>query len=215
MVDTRKAVAHLKQADPVMRRLIEEIGPYRQERVRNRFGALVVSILHQQLALKAAQTITLRFLQLYGNGRGRMPTPAELLATPPRKLRRAGLSRQKIRYLKHLSRKVHGGTVPLSRLARLSDEEVIEVLTEVKGIGCWTAEMFLLFSLGRPDVWAVDDLGLQLAVKQNYRLRKHPSAEKMRRLAQLWRPYRSVASWYLWQSRRRVIGAAPISPVKG
>jgi DNA-3-methyladenine glycosylase II len=98
-------------------------------------------------------------------------------------------------------------------MTRLTDEEAIDVLTQVKGIGRWTAEMFLLFSLGRPDVWAVDDLGLQLAVKQNYRLRKHPSAEKMRKLAQPWRPYRSVASWYLWQSRRRVIGAPPVSPV--
>jgi DNA-3-methyladenine glycosylase II len=213
MTDARKAITHLKQADPVMRQLIEEIGPFRLQRLPNRFGALVRAILHQQLALKAAQTITLRFMELYGDGRRRLPRPDEVLATPPRKLRRAGLSRQKIRYLKDLSRTVRDGSLPLGRMTRLADEEAIEVLTQVKGIGRWTAEMFLLFSLGRPDVWAVDDLGLQLAVKQNYRLRKHPSAEKMRKLAEPWRPYRSVASWYLWQSRRRVIGAPPVSPV--
>ena len=213
MKAARKAITHLKQADPVMRLLIEAIGPFRLQRVPNRFGALVRAILHQQLALKAAQTITLRFMELYGDGRRRLPRPEEVWATPARRLRRAGLSRQKIRYLKELSRKVRDGSLPLGRMTRLTDEEAIEVLTQVKGIGRWTAEMFLLFSLGRPDVWAVDDLGLQLAVKQNYRLRKHPSAEKMCKLAEPWRPYRSVASWYLWQSRRRVIGAPPISPV--
>ncbi len=212
MQSARQAIRHLKQADPVLRRVIDEVGPYRQPRVRNRFGALVLSILHQQLAIKAAQTITQRFLRLYGDGRGRMPTPSELSATPARKLRAAGLSRQKIRYLKDLARKTASGAVPLERLARLRDEEVIETLTQVKGIGRWTAEMFLIFSLGRPDVWAVDDLGLQLAVKQLYGLRKHPSAEKMQRIAEPWRPYRSVASWYLWQSRRRIMGAPVTTP---
>jgi DNA-3-methyladenine glycosylase II len=210
MKNAQAAIRHLRKADPVLARLIDEVGPYRQPRVRDRFGALVLAILHQQLALKAAQTITQRFLRLYGDGSGgsgRMPTPPELLATPPRKLRAAGLSRQKRRYLKDLARKTANGSVPLKRLARLNDEEVIDALAQIKGIGRWTAEMFLLFSLGRPDVWAVDDLGLQLAVKQVYRLRKHPSAEKMRRIAEPWRPYRSVASWYLWQSRRRVTGA--------
>lgn len=212
MQSARQAIRHLKQADPVLRRVIDEVGPYRQPRVRNRFGALVLSILHQQLALKAAQTITQRFLRLYGDGRGRMPTPGELSATPVRQLRAAGLSRQKMRYLKDLARKTASGAVPLERLARLRDEEVIETLTRVKGIGRWTAEMFLIFSLGRPDVWAVDDLGLQLAVKQLYGLRKHPSAEKMQRIAEPWRPYRSVASWYLWQSRRRIMGAPVTTP---
>ena len=212
MQSARQAIRHLKKADPVLRRVIDEVGPYRQPWVRNRFGALVLSILHQQLAIKAAQTITQRFLRLYGDGRGRMPTPSELLATPARQLRAAGLSRQKMRYLKDLARKTASGAVPLERLARLSDEEVIEALTQVKGIGRWTAEMFLIFSLGRPDVWAVDDLGLQLAVKQLYGLRKHPLAEKMQRIAEPWRPYRSVASWYLWQSRRRIMGAPVTTP---
>ncbi len=214
MFDTQAAIRHLKRADPVLGRAIEEIGPYRQEQVRNRFGALAVAILHQQLATKAAQTITQRFCHLYGrDGRGRLPAPEELLATSASKLRAAGLSRQKIRYLKDLSRRVANGTVPLARLGRMGDEEVIAALVQVKGIGRWTAEMFLIFSLGRPDVWAVDDLGLQLAVKQLYGLRAHPSAGKMKRIAEPWRPYRSVASWYLWQSRRRILGVPPASPV--
>jgi DNA-3-methyladenine glycosylase II len=214
MQNARQAIRHLKQADPVLRRAIGEIGPFRQEQVRNRFGALAVAILHQQLATKAAQTITARFCRLYGrNGRARLPRPEELLQTPRRKLRGVGLSRQKIRYLRDLSRQITSGAVPLARLGRMSDEEVITALTRVKGIGRWTAEMFLIFSLGRPDVWAVDDLGLQLAVKQLYGLRHHPSARSMQRLAEPWRPYRSVASWYLWQSRRRILGVPPDSPV--
>ena len=213
MQNARRAIRHLKQADPVLRRAIEEIGPFRQEQVRNRFGALAVAILHQQLATKAAQTITARFCRLYGqNGRARLPTPEALLRTSRRKLRAAGLSRQKIRYLRDLSRKVASGAVPLARLGRMGDEEVIAALTQVKGIGRWTAEMFLIFSLGRPDVWAVDDLGLQLAVKQLYGLRNHPSGQKMQRIAEPWRPYRSVASWYLWQSRRRILGVPPALP---
>ena len=206
MLIKSQAVRHLKRADPVLARAIEAVGPFRLKLDRNRFATLCESILHQQLALKAARTIAARFRQLYGDGRGRFPTPAELLRTPPRRLRAAGLSRQKIGYLKDLARKGSDGTLPFDRLARMSDEEVIAALTKVKGIGRWTAEMFLIFSLGRPDVWAVDDLGLQLGVKQLYRLRKHPSAEKMLALGKPWRPYRTVASWYLWQARRLALG---------
>ena len=190
----------------MLARAIEAVGPFRLKLDRNRFATLAESILHQQLALKAARTIAARFRRLYGDGRGRSPTPQELLRTPPRRLRSVGLSRQKIRYLKDLARKAANGTLQFNRLARLSDEEVIAALTQVKGIGRWTAEMFLIFSLGRPDVWAVDDLGLQLAVKKLYRLRKHPSPEKMRTLGEPWRPYRTAASWYLWQARRLTLG---------
>jgi DNA-3-methyladenine glycosylase II len=206
MIDAARAVAHLKQADPVLARAIEAVGPFRLKRDRDRFATLTESILHQQLALKAARTIAARFRQIYGDSRGRFPTPAELAGTPPRRLRAAGLSRQKIRYLKDLARKCAGGAVRLDRLGRMSDEEVIAALTRVKGIGRWTAEMFLIFSLGRPDVWAVDDLGLQLAVKKLYRLRRHPSREKMSSLGEAWRPYRTVASWYLWRARRLTLG---------
>ena len=210
MFDASAAVRHLKQADPVMGDAIEQVGPFRLVRIPNRFGALVRAILHQQLALKAAQSITRRFCQLYGPGAGRIPAPEELLRTPRRRLRSAGVSPQKMRYLRDLAKKASDGALPLNGLGRLGDEGVIGALTQVKGIGRWTAEMFLIFSLGRPDVWAVDDLGLQLAAKNLYRLRRHPSEEKMRALAEPWRPYRTVASWYLWQWRRRMIGAGPI-----
>ncbi|MGH9777121.1 MAG: DNA-3-methyladenine glycosylase family protein [Candidatus Acidiferrales bacterium] len=210
MLNARAAVKHLKRADPVLRRAIEKVGPFRLPRIPDRFGALARAILHQQLAVKAAQSITRRFCQLYGPGDGRLPTPQELLRTPRRQLRSAGVSPQKMRYLRDLSAHAANGRLPLNHLGRLSDEQVIEVLTEVKGIGRWTAEMFLIFSLNRPDVWAVDDLGLQLAVKDLYRLRRHPSETKMRALAEPWRPWRTAAAWYLWQWRRRMIGAAPI-----
>ena len=208
MIDTAKAIAHLKRADPVLARAIAAVGPFRLKLHRNRFATLAESIVHQQLALKAAQTIAARVRQLYGDGRGRFPTPQELLRTPPRRLRAAGLSRQKVRYLKDLARKTASGALRLDRLGAMNDEEVIAALTQVKGIGRWTAEMFLIFSLGRPDVWAVGDLGLQLAVKKLYRLRKHPSPEKMQTLGEPWRPYRTVASWYLWQARRLTLGVA-------
>ncbi len=210
MINASVAVRHLKQADPVMGGAIEQVGPFRLVRIPNRFAALMRAILHQQLALKAAQSITRRFRQLYGPGEGRFPTPEELLRTPRRRLRSAGVSPQKMRYLRDLAAKASDGALPLSHVGRLGDEEVIEALTQVKGIGRWTAEMFLIFSLGRPDVWAVDDLGLQLAAKNLYELRRHPSEAKMRALAEPWRPYRTVASWYLWQWRRRMIGAGPI-----
>jgi DNA-3-methyladenine glycosylase II len=210
MIDARVALRHLQQADPVLGRAIEKVGPFRLPRIPDRFGALVQAILHQQLALKAAQSITRRFRQLYAPGDGRIPTPEELLRTPRSRLRAAGVSPQKMRYLRDLAAHAANGRLPLARLGRMSDEQVIEALTEVKGIGRWTAEMFLIFSLHRPDVWAVDDLGLQLAVKNLYRLRRHPSEAKMRALAEPWRPWRTVASWYIWQWRRRMIGAAPI-----
>ncbi len=210
MINANAAVKHLKRADAVLAQAIEQVGPLRLPRIPNRFGSLVRAILHQQLAVKAAQSITRRFCQLYGPGDGRVPTPEELLRTPRRRLRSAGVSPQKMRYLRDLAGRAANGRLPLHRLGRMSDEQVIEVLTEVKGIGRWTAEMFLIFSLNRPDVWAVDDLGLQLAAKNLYRLRRHPSEAKMRALAEPWRPYRTAAAWYLWQWRRRMIGAAPI-----
>jgi DNA-3-methyladenine glycosylase II len=210
MINGSAAVRHLKRADPVLARAIEKVGPLRLSRTPDRFTALGTAILHQQLAVKAAQSITRRFCQLYGPGDGRFPTPQELLRTPRPRMRSAGVSPQKMRYLRDLAAHAANGRLPLARLGRMTDEQVIEVLTAVKGIGRWTAEMFLIFNLHRPDVWAVDDLGLQLAVKDLYRLRRHPSEARMRALAEPWRPWRTAASWYLWQWRRRMIGAAPI-----
>ena len=202
------AVRHLKRADPVMRRIIERVGPCRMgDRLQpNRFRALVEAIIFQQLAWQAANTIRGRFVALYGgdgaNPRGKFPRAEQILATPTRRLRSVGLSRQKIRYIRDIAGRAHSGALPLARLGRLSDEAVIGCLTAVKGIGRWTAEMFLIFSLGHPDVLPVDDLGVQHAIRVAYGLRKLPSEKKMLDIGEPWRPYRTVATWYLWRSRR-------------
>ena len=202
MKDNQLAVRHLKRVDPVLRCVIEQVGPCPPRRGRDKFGMLTRSILHQQLAVAAAETIAGRFCAIYGNGgNGRFPKPEEVLQTHPSKLRAAGVSRQKAGYIKDLARHVSDGTINFRRYGRMDDEAVIENLTQVKGIGRWTAEMFLLSALGRPDVWAIGDLGLQLAVKNLYGLRKHPSPKRMVQVAKPWQPFRSVASWYLWRSR--------------
>ncbi len=199
------AVRHLKRADPVLARVMTRVGPCRlaAERERDEFSALVVAILYQQLALNAAQTIVSRFQQLYASGgSGRLPTPVELLRTPRHQLRAAGLSRQKIGYLLDLAEKAADGVLSLGRFSRLSDEDVIANVTQVKGIGRWTAEMFLIFCLGRRDVLPVNDLGLQHGFRLAYGLRQLPSAAWMIRTAEPWRPYRTIGTWYLWAMRR-------------
>jgi DNA-3-methyladenine glycosylase II len=196
---SRPAVRHLKRVDPTLRRVIERVGPcrltLRTEGVD--FDHLARAIVYQQLAGKAAAAIHGRLLGLYGD---RPPTPAELLGTRAARLRRAGLSRQKLAYLKDLARHVHTGALPLGDLADLSDEAIIEAVTQVKGIGVWTAQMFLMFRLGRPDVLPVLDFGIRNAVRLAYGLRKMPKAAQLERIAAPWRPYRTVACWYLWRS---------------
>ena len=196
---SRAAVRHLKRADPTMRRLIERVGPCRLTlRVEGHdFEHLARAIVYQQLAGKAAAAIHARLLALYGD---RAPTPAQLLATPAARLRRAGLSRQKLTYLKDLARHVQSGALPVGGFADLADEAIIEALTEVKGIGVWTAQMFLMFRLGRPDVLPVLDFGIRNAIRLAYGLRKMPKAAQLERIAAPWRPYRTVACWYLWRS---------------
>ncbi len=202
------ALRHLRRADPVLRELIERLGPceLHLECERSKFGTLVDAIIYQQLAYKAAQTISRRFRQLYGardaRGPGRLPRPDEILLTPRGKLRAAGLSRQKIGYLRDLARKASDGSLLFRRFGKMTDDEVIENVTQVKGIGRWTGEMFLIFCLGRLDVLPVDDLGFQYGVKDAYQLRKLPKEEKIRALAEPWRPYRTIAAWYLWKLRR-------------
>jgi len=208
MSNYAKAIRHLKKCDPVLRSVIERVGrcELHLECEPHQFGALVDAIIYQQLAYKAAQTISRRFRQLFasrdGAGPGRLPEPDELRRTPVRKLRSAGLSRQKIRYLRDLARKASDGTLALGRFGRMQDDAVIENVTQVKGIGRWTAEMFLMFSLKRPDVLPVGDLGLQYGFKEAYGMRALPSASKMQKLGEAWRPYRSIATWYLWKVRR-------------
>jgi DNA-3-methyladenine glycosylase II len=195
----RAAVRHLKRADPVLANIIERVGP-------NRFGAhgagthldaLVRSIVSQQLSTSAASTIHSRLLTLVGV---RNPLPEQWLALNDPDMRAAGLSRQKIAYIRDLARHVQDGELPMERLHEMSDDEVIEALTRVKGIGIWTAQMFLMFRLGRPDILPVLDLGIRNAFRRAYRLRKDPTAKRMHAIAKPWAPYRSVASWYLWQS---------------
>jgi DNA-3-methyladenine glycosylase II len=207
------AVRHLKRVDPVMRRIIERVGPCRlSERVQtNRLRALVSAIIAQQISWPAARTVEARFCALFGcdstNQRSRYPRPEQILATPARRLRAAGLSRQKVRYIRDIAARASSGALPLARLGRMKDEAIMERLTAVKGIGRWTAEMFLIFSLGHPDVLPVDDLGVQHAMRIAYGLRKMPSEKKMLELAEAWKPYRSVGTWYLWRSRREQTSA--------
>lgn len=197
----RRAERHLRGADPVIAALVERVGRCGLDEVqRSRpFPALVESIVHQQLSLPAARTIHGRFLELYG---GRPPSARRLLETPEEKLRAVGLSGAKVRYLRDLAERVGARRLPLGRLVELDDEEVIEVLTEVKGIGRWTAQMFLIFRLGRLDVLPVDDLGVRDAMRQAYDLEELPEAARMEEIAAPWRPYRSVGCWYLWRTRR-------------
>lgn len=194
----RKAVAHLKKVDPVMLELIEKVGrcTLEQRAHGTHFDAIARSIVFQQLSGKAASTIHRRFEGLYG---GRSPLPVELTVTSDEQLRAVGLSRGKSAYLKDLAARVVSGELSVETLHELSDEEIIAGLTRVKGIGRWTAQMFLMFRLGRPDVLPDLDLGVQKAIQKAYRLRKLPTPERVMRIGAKWAPYRTVASWYLWR----------------
>ena len=199
---TPKIVAELGAADPVMARLIEEHGALvrrelKEERSGDAYGALLRSIVGQQLSTRAARTIYGRMLELFD---GHAPSPKQLLAADPDAIRAAGLSRPKIAYLRDLAQHVEDGELELDRLDELSDEEIIEELTAVKGIGDWSAHMFLMFHLGRPDVLPVGDQGIRNAIKIQYRLRKIPDAKRMEKIAKPWRPYRTLACLYLWSS---------------
>jgi DNA-3-methyladenine glycosylase II len=196
------AVKHLRASDDTLRRLIDERGPLDQEaRQRGRpadaYGALLRSIVGQQLSTKAARSIYGRLTEQFG---GRAPTPQELLDADPEAVRAAGLSRAKVKYLRSLAEHVLSGELELERLPELSDEAVEREVTAVKGLGQWTAHMFLIFHLGRPDVLPVGDLGVRRAVERAYGLEALPSAEELERLGERWAPYRSLAALYLWES---------------
>ncbi|HWL39594.1 MAG TPA: DNA-3-methyladenine glycosylase [Gemmatimonadaceae bacterium] len=194
----RKAIVHLKKVDPVMAGLIETVGTCRLT-LRDQgthFDAIARSIVFQQLSGKAAGTIHGRFEGLYG---GRSPQPHELVSTADDRLRSVGLSRGKAAYLKDLAARVASGELPVESLHELSDEDVIAALTRVKGIGHWTAQMFLMFRLGRLDVLPDLDLGIQKGIQRAYRLRKLPSSERVKKIGAKWAPYRTIASWYLWR----------------
>jgi DNA-3-methyladenine glycosylase II len=201
-LDGRKAVAALREADPVMARLIEAHETVvrrdlRRDRPGDAYGALLRSIVGQQLSSKAASTIYGRMMEIFG---GHPPTPRQLLAADPDDIRAAGLSRPKISYLRDLAQHVEDGTLELDRLDELPDEEVSAQLTAIKGLGQWTADMFLMFHLRRPDVLPVGDQGIRRAVQVQYRMRKLPDPKRLERVARPWRPHRTLACLYLWSS---------------
>jgi DNA-3-methyladenine glycosylase II len=195
----RRAGRHLRRADPVLARVMDEVGPYRpaNRTEGSHFGALIRAIVYQQLSGKAAATIHGRLQALYG---GRAPRPAEVLDTPDDELRGVGLSRQKLGYLKDLAEHVDAGTLPLDAVEELDDDEVMSALVAVKGVGRWTAQMFLMFRLGRPDVFPELDLGIQKALQRLEGLDALPVPKRTAEAGEAWRPYRTLAAWYLWRS---------------
>ncbi len=197
--DAAAADDHLRRADPVLGALIDANGSLPAPRERGEhYAALVRAIVGQQLSTKAALAIHARLLEVCG---GREPSPEEILAADPEVLReQAGLSRAKVAFLRSLAEHVRSGQLELDRVAELDDEEVVAELCAVKGIGLWTAHMFLMFQLGRPDVLPVGDLGIRRAVERAYRLPDLPSADELTALAEPWRPYRTIACRHLWHS---------------
>ena len=196
--DYARARRLLARRDPVIAALIKRHGPcgLADAQHEDAFTALVHDIISQQLSTKAAATIARRFDALFDGP----PTAGAVAQVDDEQLRAVGLSSQKVRYMRDLSARVMDGSLPLAMVNELSDEDVIQSLTQVKGIGRWTAEMFLMFRLHRPDVLPVDDLGILKAVQRAYGLRKMPRPERLTKIGEPWRPYRSVACWYLWAS---------------
>jgi len=192
----RKAILHLKESDPILRAIIERVGPYKIEYGEPTFHSLAESILYQQLNGKAAVVIFNRFIEQTGDP----VTPEGILKLADAQMRAVGLSKQKTAYLRDLAQKTKDGLLNFERLGDMSNEEVIEHLTQVKGIGVWTAHMFLMFTLRRPDILPTGDYGIQAAMKKHYRKRKWPKPKDMEKIAKSWAPYRSVACWYLWRS---------------
>jgi len=191
-----RARRSLARRDPVLRPLIRRVGPCGLRRRGDPYGALVRSVLYQQLAGAAAAAIHARLRARFG---GRDPRPAALLAARDAELRAIGLSRQKIAALRSIAEHFDDGRVSGRRLARMVDDQVIECVTQIRGVGVWTAHMLLMFSLGRPDVLPVGDYGIRKGVQSLYGLRALPGRAELERVGERWRPWRSVASWYVWR----------------
>ena len=206
------AYRHLSAADPVLGALIEEHGPYTPRPAMDHYEALLRTILFQQLAGAAARTIQRRWLALYGDGpaggEGRYPTPEELLATADEAFRACGVSRQKAGYMRDLAAHVLDGDLDLDALPSLPDDEVTTRLTAVKGLGEWSAHMFLMFQLGRPDVLPVGDLGVRIGMGIAYHLDGPPTPAEARVIGEPWTPYRSVGAWYMWRASESARGQA-------
>ena len=192
----RKAINHLKKSDPILRAIIDRVGPCRMEFGEPVFHSLAEAIVYQQLNGKAAVTIFNRFAALAGEP----VTPEGILKLTPENMRAAGLSKQKSSYLFDMAERASRGELDFTRLPDLTDEEVIKHLTQVKGVGVWTAHMFLMFTLKRPNVLPTGDFGVQMAIKKHYGKRKLPKPLQMEKIARPWEPYRSIACWYLWRS---------------
>jgi DNA-3-methyladenine glycosylase II len=219
----RKAINHLKKADPVMAEIIARVGPPRPLHRPATFWAMVRSIVFQQLAGAAARTIFDRLERACAAAIGSTVTPNEIppeegsaVVTPEailklseEQMRACGLSRQKLSYIRDLAEKARSGEVDFAKLPQMSDEEVIEHLTRVKGIGVWSAQMFLMFALHRLDVMPTVDFGINSAICRHYRKRKMPKAKQILKLAECWRPYRTVACWYLWRSMDKPAKKSP------
>ncbi len=193
----RKAILHLKKADPVLGSILDRVGPYRIQYREPTFETLVRSIVYQQLSGRVASVIFGRLAAAVPGGK---LTPAGVLKLTPAKMRKLGLSKQKTAYIRDLARKTLRGAVRFEALAELPDHEVIEHLTQVKGIGVWTAHMFLIFALQRLDVLPTGDLGVRTAIRKAYGMEELPHPKQIEEMALSWRPYCSVASWYLWRS---------------
>jgi DNA-3-methyladenine glycosylase II len=203
----KKALTHLRRSDPVMKQIIRAVGPYKIEYSPADFSTIVRCIIYQQLSGKAALKIYLRLEAATGRAG---VTPEGVLTLAPERMRELGLSGRKVDYIQDLARGCIAGEIDLHRLQNLPDHDVMRILTARKGIGPWTVHMYLIFALARPDVLPVGDLGVRVAIQRAYALDGLPTAAEMETLAQRWRPYATIASWYLWRSLGDGAGLDPI-----
>lgn len=198
-MNEKKVIIYLKK-DPKLKKIIIQVGDYNIKIKKKYYQSLVESIISQQLSGAATDSIIKKFKKLYFY---KFPKPSDVINTPYSKLRKTGLSKMKILYIKDLSKKIELKELNFKKLIYQSDEKIIESLTKVKGIGRWTAEMFLIFSVGRLDVLPVGDLGLKKAIKNLYSLETLPAEEEIKKIAESWKPYRTIATWYLWKSLQK------------
>ncbi len=195
----KEATKFLKK-DPKLAKIIKQVGDYNVKITKNRYQSLVEAIIAQQLSGSAAESILKKFKKLF---KSKFPKPVEVIKTPDSKIRSIGLSKMKIMYIKDLSKKIQSKQLNMRIISTKSDEYIVEHLTDVKGIGRWTAEMFLIFSLGRLDVLPVGDLGLKKGIQLMYSLKELPNEKEIEQMAKSWKPYRTVATWYLWKSLQK------------
>jgi DNA-3-methyladenine glycosylase II len=195
---SRAATQFLKK-DPDLAKIIRSVGPYNIILEKNPYRSLVEAIITQQLSGKAAESISARFKNIYK----RYPKPEDILKTPASKLQNAGLSRMKISYIRDLSKKIIDGQIRFRTFRKMSDDEIVSELTQISGIGRWTAHMFLIFCLGRQDILPVGDLGLRKGIQRLYCLPEIPKDRQIEEIAEKWRPYRTAATWYLWKSLKQ------------